>query len=246
MKVFTNFPADFTPFTPGLETKFALEVAAKNNAKIHFGGEEFDPVTIEALRTETRMYPHTFLWKSRLFLRSQNAYNSEFSDFTKTLRVRGGEAFAESIDRSRANLMVAFLSKIAPEQKKILVDMRDETIFRDLYTKCEGNKIVAVVNQWHMEGIETHWRRATGTEQKVEQLSPVADMDIDEYQERHVINEFLREYTSKVTKSEPASSQDMGTTYHKENYEYERTRHTHHNSHADIDPPGVHSKKSHH
>lgn len=38
MKVFTNFPADFTPFTPGLETKFALEVAAKNNAKIHFGG----------------------------------------------------------------------------------------------------------------------------------------------------------------------------------------------------------------
>lgn len=39
MKVFTNFPADFTPFTPGLETKFALDAAVKNNAKIHFGGE---------------------------------------------------------------------------------------------------------------------------------------------------------------------------------------------------------------
>jgi len=61
--------------------------------------------------------------------------------------------------------MVGVLSKIAPEQKKILVDARDETIFRDLY-KCEGEKIVAVVNQWHMQGVETHWRRATGTEIK--------------------------------------------------------------------------------
>lgn len=46
----TNFPSDFTPFTPGLEIKFALEAAEKNKAKIHFGGVEFDPVTIEALR----------------------------------------------------------------------------------------------------------------------------------------------------------------------------------------------------
>lgn len=161
------------------------------------------------------MYPHTFIWKSRLFLRSQNAWNSDYNDFTKTMRVRGGEAFAESFDRSRANLMVSMFNKIAPEQKRIIVDARDETIFRDLYKKCEGDKIVAVVNQWHVQGIETHWRNATGTQEKVEQPSPVADMDIDLYQERHLINEYLREYTSKVTKSEPASSQDMGSTYHK-------------------------------
>jgi len=87
--------------------------------------------------------------------------------------------------------MVGVLSKVAPEQKRILVDVRDETIFRDLY-KCEGEKIVAVVNQWHMQGVETHWRRATGTEIKEEQLSPVADMDIDGIQEDRLINEFLR------------------------------------------------------
>lgn len=40
-------------------------------------------------------------------------------------------------------------------------------------------------------------------------------MDIDEYQERHLINEFLRDYTSSVTKSEPATHQDMITSYHK-------------------------------
>lgn len=33
-----------------------------------------------------------------------------------------------------------------------------------------------------MEGVETHWRRATGTEIIEEKLSPVADMDIDSYQ----------------------------------------------------------------
>ena len=71
-------------------------------------------------------------------------------------------------------------------------------------------------------------------------------MDIDLFQEESLVNEFLREHTSKVSKSEPATTQDWLSTYHKENYEYERTRHTHHNSHEDIDPPGTKSKKHHH
>ena len=96
------------------------------------------------------MYPHTFLFKAGPLTRVQNAWSSDYNDFTKILRTRGGEAFAESIDRSRANFMVGAFSKVAPEQKKILADARDETIFRDLYKRCEGDKIVAVVNQWHM------------------------------------------------------------------------------------------------
>ena len=142
--------------------------------------------------------------------------------------------------------MVQVLQKVAPVQKRVLVDLRDERIFRDLYKNCHGERIVAVVNQWHMQGVETHWRRTTGTEEKVEEVSPVADMDIDEYQERHLINEFLREYTSKKCNTEPATHQDMLVNYHKENFEYERTRHTHHNSHEDIPNPGEEHKKSHH
>jgi hypothetical protein len=138
--------------------------------------------------------------------------------------------------------MVGVFSKIAPLQKKILVDLRDEAIFKDLYRDCRsekgGDKVVAVVNQWHMEGIETHWKRTTNTEVVKEELSPVADMDIDEYQERHIINEYLREYTSSLSHSEPATHQDMLTNYHEENYEYERTRHTSHRSHKDIPAPG--------
>jgi len=99
------------------------------------------------------MYAHTSIWKSRLLFKSQNAWASDYYDFSTTLSTRGGEAFAESFDRSRANFLVALFSKLAPEQKKVLVDQKDERIFRDLFKKCQGNRIVAVVNQWHMQGI---------------------------------------------------------------------------------------------
>jgi hypothetical protein len=248
MKLLLNFPEDFTPFTPGLEMKYALDGAAKNNSEIMFGGEEFDPITVDALKNETRMYFHTVLWRYRLFTKLQNAWASEVRDFYRVLHTRGGEAFAESMDRSRINFMVAALSKLAPFQKKIMVDLRDETIFRDLYIKCRsekgGDKVVAVVNQWHMEGVETHWRRATKSEEKKEE-SPIADMDIDEYQERHIINEYLRELTSRLAKSEPATHNDMLTNYKKENFEYERTRHADHKSYKDVPGPGEKHKPHH-
>jgi hypothetical protein len=63
-------------------------------------------------------------------------------------------------------------------------------------------------------------------------------MDIDAYGEASLVNDFLRDYTSEVTKSEPATHQNYLANYHKENFEYERTRHTHHSSHKDIPEPG--------
>lgn len=45
-------------------------------------------------------------------------------------------------------------------------------------------------------------------------------MDIDGFQEDQVVNEFLREYTSDVTRSEPATWQNHLINYHKENFEY--------------------------
>jgi hypothetical protein len=43
-------------------------------------------------------------------------------------------------------------------------------------------------------------------------------MDIDAIQEKLLVNEWLREYVSEVTKSEPATWQDYQTNYHKENF----------------------------
>ena len=91
-------------------------------------------MTVEALRTETDMYFHTALWRSSIFTRPLNAWNTDYNDFMNVLHTRGGEAFAESMDRSRINFLVQAFNKIAPKQKSILVDQRDERIFTDIYS----------------------------------------------------------------------------------------------------------------
>ena len=191
------------------------------------------------------MWAHSLLWKMHQVTNSTtSAWNSTWADFVNTMHVRGGEAFAESIDRSRINFLIALLSRVAPKQKRILVDERDQRIFKDIYS-LKANNIVAVVNQWHMEGIETYWRGITGQARPVD-YNPVADMPIDEMQEKSLINEFLREYTSGVTKSEPATWQDYITSYHKENFEGERTRHINPQSHEEVPAPGEEAKPNHH
>lgn len=111
----------------------------------------------------------------------------EYDDFKRVMLVRGGETFSESLDKFRANFMVHLLNRIAPEQKKVIIDLKDESLFHKIY-KAPGDKIVAVVNQWHVTGIEERWRRATKTENTPAPESPVVDMDIDALQETRLIN----------------------------------------------------------
>jgi pheromone shutdown protein TraB len=110
------------------------------------------------------MYAHTLLLRG-IFKTTgiTSSWTSEYNDFIDTLHTRGGEAFAESLDRSRINFLVNIFSRACPKQKKILIDKREERIFNEIYKMKDHKNIVAVVNQWHMEGVETHWRRLTGT-----------------------------------------------------------------------------------
>lgn len=145
----SGFPTDFSPFHPGLEMKFAIEEGEKAKSKVVFGGKELGPQALEALKLEPDMYPHVALWRLRNFMKIQCAWAHGYQDWMNTLHTRGGEAFAESCDRSRINFLVGMFNKIAPKQKKILVDWRGERIFREIFDIKEKN-IVAVVNQWHM------------------------------------------------------------------------------------------------
>jgi len=45
--------------------------------------------------------------------------------------------------------------------KKILVDDRDEDLFAAI-DQTKGERVVVIVNQWHMEGIEHHWATRYG------------------------------------------------------------------------------------
>ena len=126
LSLVSEFPDDFNMFTPGLETFYACKHACSNGIPKYYGGVAFDPLTLEALKVQPDLYPHTFLTRGMLkTIEICSSWTSEYDDFINTLHVRGGEAFAESIDRSRINFFVALMNRIAPKQKNILVDQRD-------------------------------------------------------------------------------------------------------------------------
>lgn len=59
--------------------------------------------------------------------------------------------------------------------------MKDEDLFRAI-DNSKSQKIVVVVNQWHMEGIENHWAHRYGqiprSVQFPEGVNPIGDMDL--------------------------------------------------------------------
>ena len=59
-------------------------------------------------------------------------------------------------------------------------------------------------------------------------------MPIDTLNEENLINNYLRERASKVGNTEPATDSNYQIQYHKELWEPERTRHTHHQSYKDV------------
>lgn len=160
-------------------------------------------------------------------------WRREHFDSYATLDVVGAEAYAESIDRYRVNWFVKYFEKLAPYQKKVIVDQKDVDLFYALYRDTPGKKIVAVVNQWHVPGIEDHWRSATKTHEPLKAINPVGDMDINKYMESQLVNDTLRAFVSKLGKTEPATWKNYSTVYHKDNYEAERVRHVSFLSHDD-------------
>jgi len=235
MKNILRLPSDFHPFTPGLEMKYAIEEAQKADAELLYGGLEIDAETMYALKVEPRMDLIPLLYRAFYSLHNK-LWKTEFQDNFRLLKVQGGETFAELMDRYRTNWFVKLFEKYAPHQKRIFIDQKDVDLFHNLY-RAKGKTMVAVVNQWHMTGIEAHWRHTTGTEVYGEPINPIGDMNIEQYMEGSLVNDKLREITSAITGSEPATWQNYITQYHKETQEAHRTRHVYF---LGYDDPNVH------
>ena len=62
----------------------------------------------------------------------------------------------QCLDSHLVNWYIQNLDIFFPKFKTIFIDKRDEDLFRAI-DKCGEKKIVVVVNQWHMEGIEHNW-----------------------------------------------------------------------------------------
>ena len=112
-----------------------------------------------------------------------------------------------------------------PKFKKIFVDERDEDLFTQI-DKAQGEKIVVLVNQWHMEGIEHHWCHRYGQVPRSvhfpEGINPIGDMNLREGLFNRLYNSLHREVASRNMAAGPSTYADWIIGYHREsNFQYE-------------------------
>lgn len=112
-----------------------------------------------------------------------------------------------------------------PKFKRIFVDLRDEDLFKAI-DKCPDKKIVVVVNQWHMEGIEHNWAHRYGQMPRSidfpEGINPIGDMNLRQGLFERLYNALHREVASSNQASTPTTYADWIIGYHREsNWQYE-------------------------
>lgn len=211
-------------FKPGLEAFRVANWAAENKKEIYFSGKMFNPITIEAMINEKRMHLFSTMFKI-VFGFKTPIWKAEYTSFTQESSLYGVKSFSENLDEERVNWLIKMYKTIIPHQAKILIDDEDERLFNLIYSKMTGKVNIALVNAWHLPGIEHHWKHATGTDVIGQFINPIGDFDIDGARQKSEINEFLRRNKSKKSKSEPAVTSDDLVHYNKQNMEAERERH---------------------
>lgn len=220
-----GLPICYNPYLPGLEMKYACEEAQKCGSKIVFLGSEFDDWTLNAIRHEKRFTLLKFIL--RIF-RLKASYQNEGGELKIRITERGINNFIESsYDSKNNNWFYAFMELVAPEYKRILVDKKDEELFKAIIAN-KGKKMVAVVNQHHMEGLEHHWCSAYGTiptynnDNALKKINPIGDMPLRRMlydQMNHII---FREVKTSRMKASPASLTNEINVYHREfNHQFE-------------------------
>lgn len=222
LKNFYGLPVEFNPLLPGLEVKFALEEAKKLDSKLVFLGSEFDDLTVSRLKHETRSSLVRFLYN---YFHMPNHYKIEGADFKSILQNSGFNDYVESyMDRYQVNWYTQTLAQMFPEYKRILIDRKEEELFRQIISN-KSKRMVAVVNQFHMEGLEHLWCNAHGLKPSSapsERINPIGDMDLRNMLYHHMFHVIMREVKASRMRSPPASFTDEINIYHREfNHQYE-------------------------
>lgn len=224
LKGLLGFPVEFNPFRPGLEMKYAIEEAEKLNSKVIFMGNEFDSTTVNRFHHEKR---HTLLKALSSILRLSTSYKSELFHMKAQLSQYQVKQYIESTtDSKQMAYFISILDKIYPELKRILVDKKDEDLFRTII-KNKGKTMVAVVNQHHMEGLEHHWCSAYGqtplfNKNYTGKIDPIGDMDLRRSLYNSMYHVIMRDIKSSRSRASPASFTNEINIYHREfNHQYE-------------------------
>lgn len=139
----------------------------------------------------------------------------------------GPQAYTEKVlDTNMMNWYIQSADIFFPKIKKIMIDERDEDLFTQI-DNAKGDKIVVIVNQWHMEGIEHHWAHRYGqvprSVNEFGEINPIGDMNLREGLFNRLYNNLQREISSMNSKAgTPSTYADWIIGYHREsNFQYE-------------------------
>lgn len=210
-------------FKPGLEAFNAAKWAHDNKKQVIFSGTIFNDSVMTALRNEQRLHILPFIYRS-LFGKN-SSWDDEFFGYYKQIAVHGLAAWAENLTDEKLSWTIKLYEKVVPEQAKIMVEHEDERLFNLIFREMTGKVNVAVVNAWHLQGIEAYWRHTTGTLVQEEFINPIGDMDLNAIAQTSLINEYLRRNKAGKSKTEPAVTSSYLWQYNKQNTEAERERH---------------------
>lgn len=174
---------------------------------------------------ETRFnLPEYFL---RRWQYNESRWTYETEGNRQKLAMVGPAAFSEKcLDASNMNWFIQSADVFFNKIKKIMVDEKDEVLFRAI-DNTPGDRVVVVVNQWHMEGIEHHWAHRYGQVPRSvhfpEGINPIGDMDLREGLFARLYNNLHREIATKNSKAgTPSTYADWIIGYHREsNFQYE-------------------------
>jgi len=131
-------------------------------------------------------------------------HTSRWSDELNAERAKiaqvGASAYTEKcLDQHQMNWFIQSLAVFFPKYKEIFVDKKDDELF-SIIDKTQGEKIVVLVNQWHLEGIEHHWCNRYGQVPRSvefpEGINPIGDMNLREGLFQRLYNNLHREIAS--------------------------------------------------
>ena len=145
-----------------------------------------------------------------IFRRMQNSEPSQFTE--------------KCLDQYLINWFIQSTDLFFPKFKSIFIDRRDDDLFRQI-DQSKESKIVAVVNQWHMEGIEHEWAHRYGQLPRsvhFTDINPIGDMDLRNGLFQRLYNALHREIASSNIGGTPVTYADWIIGYHREsNWQYE-------------------------
>ena len=215
----------FRFYSPGLEIKYACDEAERSGANLEFLGPELNTITWHRLYHETRFnIPYTIFQKWKY---ATTRWSTEFMNNRMKMQRTTPSQFVETCcDSYLINWYIQSMAMLFPSLKNTVIDKRDIALYKHITRNTKNKKVVAVVNQWHMEGIEHLWAHEFGqlprSQTITEEIDPIGDMNLQSGLFDMLYNAFQREYKSAQQNTTPASYSNMMNTYHREqNWQYE-------------------------